>query len=389
MIKNPKKKKCLLNASPTKPLFIVAGGTGGHVFPAWALACYWVDNQRGEGEVVFWTDPRGYQVLQAADVSLHPHIHIRVMPLRSRQNPLGFYFSLLHCFWRGLGQICTGRPAGVVGFGGYPALTWGLLAGLFRVPLVIHEQNAILGRTNRLLAYWAKSIAIGFDDPLKALKIQYPNAVVSCTGTPVRGPFEKRPYLLPNDTDNLFHLVVLGGSQGARIFSDVVPEAIARLSVRDQKRLRITQQCASVTGDLEDLQKKYRKTNASVTIAPFFKDIPHLLGKAHCVIARSGASTLSELSVVGRPALLVPFPAARDDHQMANARAFTAKERGWIIPQHNLTPQRLAVFLENILNCPQSLIWAAESAAAQSSVKALEKLSQLVMTCVNGNNAKE
>lgn len=416
--------------SAKRSIIVVAGGTGGHVFPALALA----EELRTQGhDIIFFTDPRGAKFMPVPqdfqqdfhnatpqktnqesrepcavfmkyqnDVDLDPDVRrphslrdedckllpgnivVRVLPLQSRRNPVKFYFSLVRCLLKGLSDVRRYRPKIVAGFGGYPALTWGLIAGLFRIPLIIHEQNAILGRTNRLLARWANCVALTFKSVSPAFG---PHEMVTgtrtststVTGVPVREAFKSVDYNSPKGQES-FRLLVLGGSQGARIFGDVIPKAIQLLPKPLQERLEITQQCG--IEDLDKVKRAYEGTGVKISIAPFFHHVAALLEASHLVIARAGASTIAEITTVGRPALFVPLPGARDDHQTANARTVVSAEGGWLFDQRTLTPERVASFLRRTLECPSILLLAAEGARREGHQGATQKLSKLVLACL-------
>ena len=184
------------------PIILVAGGTGGHVFPALSLA---QELEAHGQDILFFTDSRGARLIPPTVAT-----PLKILPLQSRRNLFIFYLSLIWCFISGLGDIIRYRPQGIVGFGGYPALTWGLLAGLFRIPLIIHEQNAILGRTNRLLVHWAKSVALTFN-------MEKTDFSGIHTGIPLRKDFKSVDYVLPKQGE-VFHLFVVGGSCSLRFF---------------------------------------------------------------------------------------------------------------------------------------------------------------------------
>lgn len=345
------------------PIILVAGGTGGHVFPALSLA----QELEAQGhDILFFTDSRGARLIPSTVAT-----PLKILPLQGRCNLFIFYLSLVWCFISGLGDIIRYRPQGIVGFGGYPALTWGLLAGLFRIPLIIHEQNAILGRTNRLLVHWTKSVALTF-------KMEKTDFSGIHTGIPLRRDFKSVDYALPKRRE-VFHLFVVGGSQGARIFGEIIPQAVQLLPVFLQERLDIVQQCCAE--DVEKIKKAYGKTAAKTLVSPFFSHVAELLENAHLVIARAGASTIAEVMTVGRPALFIPFPGAQDDHQTANAQAAVMAGGGWLFNQKILTAERVASFLERGLTCPSILLLAAEGARRESHQDATQKLSKLVLEC--------
>ncbi len=348
-------------------IIIVAGGTGGHVCPALALARYLHHHQNQN--IVFHTDPRGVHYIKASEESFK----VVVMPLQSRQYPWKFIKSLVRCFWQASKEVVRQKPRAVVSFGGYSALTWGLVAGLFRIPLILHEQNARSGRTQRLLAWWAKCTALTFDPaPQQALK----KGNQKLTGLPLRSEFKKKSYQIPTSSEQ-FRLLITGGSQGAQFFNDLLPHAISLLPEAWRRRLHVDQQC--VITEQETIQKAYDHLQVSATLTPYFEDMVAKIAAAHLIIARAGASTLAEIATVGRPAVLIPYPYAQDDHQTVNAQVYIKKERGWWFDQKKVTPQRLANFLEQILENPQLLILAAESAAQASHMQATEAVSDLVL----------
>jgi UDP-N-acetylglucosamine--N-acetylmuramyl-(pentapeptide) pyrophosphoryl-undecaprenol N-acetylglucosamine transferase len=348
------------------PIIIVAGGTGGHVFPALSLA---QELSSCGHQILLFTDPRGAKLINPG---LYPSISIKTLPLRPRSRLITFYLSLMMCFIKGLGEVLKHRPIGIVGFGGYPTFTWGVIAGLCRIPLVLHEQNAVLGRTNRLLARWARSITLTFKPTLYAQ-----SGVLS--GVPVRDEFQVQDYSLPLKHEP-FRLLVLGGSQGAAIFSTLIPQAVHLLPVFCQRKLEVIHQCPS--NDLPKLEAAYERLELKTFfLAPFFYNVAELIKSAHLIIARAGASTIAEITTIGRPAIFIPFPYAKDDHQTVNAKNVANKEGGWFFPQEEFSGERLALFLKNILTSPALLHLMAEGAQQQGHKGATQKLSKLVLEC--------
>ncbi|MDP4823355.1 MAG: UDP-N-acetylglucosamine--N-acetylmuramyl-(pentapeptide) pyrophosphoryl-undecaprenol N-acetylglucosamine transferase, partial [Aestuariivirgaceae bacterium] len=239
------------------------------------------------------------------------------------------------------------------------------------IPVVIHEQNAVMGRANRLLARFASVIASSF--PAIANHV----GAVSFTGNPVRAAVKARAgatYVAPGDN---FNLLVFGGSQGARFFGDFMPGAIAALSDADRQGLRIVQQCRPE--DLERVEAAYAKLGVAHELNHFFADMPERMAAAHLVVGRAGASTVAELGVVGRPALLVPLPHSLDNDQLRNAESFAKAGAGWIMAQSELTPARFQAFFSGLRQNPAELA-AAAAAALQSGVPdAGERLADLVL----------
>jgi UDP-N-acetylglucosamine--N-acetylmuramyl-(pentapeptide) pyrophosphoryl-undecaprenol N-acetylglucosamine transferase len=276
-------------------------------------------------------------------------------------------FAVLAAFWkiwRGVRQasalISRIRPAIVVGFGGYPTLPPLYAATRRRVPTLIHEQNAVMGRANRALAGRVDAIAGGFlpEDASAA------GAKTVTTGNPVRPPVleaARTPYAVSNE-EQPFRLLVFGGSQGAQFFSDAVPAAIGLLPDARRKRLAITQQARA--DDLARVKAGYAALGVEAEVSPFFTDMAARMAAAHLVMSRSGASTVSEIAVIGRPALLVPYPHALDHDQAANAAALAGAGGAEVHPQSTLSPDRIAALIGALMDDPERL---AEMAAAAKS----------------------
>lgn len=274
----------------------------------------------------------------------------------------------------------------VVGFGGYasvPAVWAGAARGL---KVVLHEQNAVVGRANRLLARKAGAIATSFP----AVQGLSPRDQGKCvlTGNPVRAAIAevgRRPYAVPGPRDRLT-LLVTGGSQGARVFNELVPDAVCRLPGELRARMRVIQQVRGT--DLSEVQKTYDAYGVEAVLQPFFDDIPQRLAAATLVLCRAGASTVTELAAAGRPALLVPYPFAADDHQRVNGEAFAAAGGGWVLPQSTLDAERLAARLNELLNDSATLLRAAGAARAFAQEDAAARLADLVLgrLASNGNH---
>jgi UDP-N-acetylglucosamine--N-acetylmuramyl-(pentapeptide) pyrophosphoryl-undecaprenol N-acetylglucosamine transferase len=258
-----------------------------------------------------------------------------------------------------------------------------IAAGRLGVPTVIHEQNAILGRANRLLSSSVRRIALSFAETSRLKPAEQAKAVT--TGNPVRpaiAALRGQPYVVPA-AEGTIEILVLGGSQGARILSEIVPEAVAKLPEALHRRLKLSQQARPE--DIDGLRRRYAGS-VDVELKSFFDDVPARLARAQLVIARAGASTIAELAIVGRPAILVPYPHAADDHQTANARAFAASGAGWTMAQPEFTAARLAQFMEEILTAPQRLAAAAAAAHAFGRPDAAARLADLALapSGVNG-----
>ena len=275
------------------------------------------------------------------------------------------------------------RPAAAVGFGGYPSVPPLVASGRLGIPSVLHEQNAVLGRANRMLARRASAIATSFPE---TERIPHDRVdLVTHVGNPVRAAIAALRGIQyhPPVPEGPFRLLVTGGSQGARVFAEVVPAAVAVLPEALRRRIRVSQQCRPE--DLAAVQRDYAEAGVEARLAPFFEDMPAHLGEAHLAICRAGASTIAELAAAGRPAILVPLPIAADDHQSANGRALVAAGAAIMIAQPSFTPARLAQEFETLMAEPAQL--AERAAAAQSFARpdAAHALADLVEGLIAGS----
>jgi UDP-N-acetylglucosamine--N-acetylmuramyl-(pentapeptide) pyrophosphoryl-undecaprenol N-acetylglucosamine transferase len=365
-----------------RPIVLAAGGTGGHVFPAEALAA---ELRRRGRALALVTDRRG-----GGYEERFPGIDIHLVPAASPSGR-GSLGRL-----KAIGEIGAGvvaaralfrrlAPAAAVGFGGYPSLPAMLAASLMRLPTLIHEQNAHLGRANRLLAGRVGAIAMSFAET-SGIRAR-DRAKVTLTGNPVReaiGAVREVPYAAPT-TEGALRLLVLGGSQGATVLSEVVPAALAALPEGLRARLRVSQQCRAE--DIERVRETYRAAGVAADLATFFHDVPAQLAACHLAITRAGASTVSELTVAGRPAILVPYPHATDDHQSANARAVVAGGGAWLMPQPKFTATALAETLAALAADPAALARMAAGARALGQPQAARQLADLVERLAPANGA--
>jgi UDP-N-acetylglucosamine--N-acetylmuramyl-(pentapeptide) pyrophosphoryl-undecaprenol N-acetylglucosamine transferase len=272
-----------------------------------------------------------------------------------------------------LGQV---RPGALVGFGGYPSFPPLVAASLRGIPTALHEQNAVLGRANRMLAPRVSAVATSFAPTLhlagRAL------AGSRLTGNPVRDAvieWSRQAYQPPN-AGGPYSLLVFGGSQGARFFSDLMPPALALLPQELRADLFVVQQCREE--DLARVETAYRQAGIRAHIATFFANLPEEMARAHLVIGRAGASTVAELTVMGRPAILVPLPHAIDNDQLQNARRLAESGGAWCIEQKDLTPERLASAVGRLFGSPEALALAAAAAKRQGRPDAVVRLADLV-----------
>jgi len=358
---------------PQGPIVIAAGGTGGHLFPGQALA---QELRRRGRRIALITDER----VQRFD-RLFPDADIYPVPAAtpSGKGAVGLVRAapaILAGVARSFGILGRVRPAALIGFGGYPTLPPVAAAILRGIPVCVHEQNAVLGRVNRLVAPYVSAIASTFDAP-KFLRPKDAGKLV-LTGNPVRDAViavAGRSYAAPAGQETI-HLLVFGGSQGARVMSDVVPDALAQLPEALRRRLSVVQQARAE--DMERAAAIYEAAGIDAELSPFFDDMPERLAGAHLVIGRSGASTISELAIVGRPSILVPLPHSLDNDQKANAEKLARTGAAWAIEQKNFTAAALASMLTSLLADPAQLAAAARAAKAQGQPNAVRDLADLV-----------
>ena len=353
------------------PIVIAAGGTGGHFFPAEALAAELLSRGR---RVVLMTDARSGGLRSAVFAGGETYV-IRGAGIAGRGpwRAAAAVLALAGGVAQARGILARLHPALVVGFGGYPCVAPVLATRLFnhRPAVLLHEQNAVLGRANRLLLRSADVMALSFSATTRTPE----TTAVVITGNPVRPPIMALSDLRYTPPDGAIRLLVLGGSLGARVFSDVVPPALAALPDSLRTRLSVTQQCRPE--DLERVRAAYAASGIAADLAPFFPDVAERLAQAHLVIARAGASTVAELAVAGRPAILVPLPGAIDDHQSANARALAEARGASVIAQRDFTMDALCSRLIALLSEPDMLAHAARAARSIARPDATARLADL------------
>jgi UDP-N-acetylglucosamine--N-acetylmuramyl-(pentapeptide) pyrophosphoryl-undecaprenol N-acetylglucosamine transferase len=351
-------------------VLLAAGGTGGHLFPAEALAAALAT--RGIA-VELATDARavGYG-------GKFPARAMHVIPSATPRGLFGYAKAgaiIALGVAKAYGLLGRLRPAAVVGFGGYPSIPAVLAAGLRRIPSIIHEQNGVMGRANRLLAPRVTAIATSFagvvdGDPALGAK-------ATRTGNPLRPAVLAAiaPYAPPEPNGPL-RVLAFGGSQGARIMADVVPPAVERLDPVVRGRLSVVQQARPE--DFERVRETYARLGVNAEVAPFFQDLPARIAAAHLIVSRSGASTVAELAALGRPAVLVPLPHALDQDQLANARVLEAAGGAILLRQDAFTPERLAQEIAALAAEPARLAKMASGARSAGAPDAAERLADLV-----------
>ncbi|RID90501.1 UDP-N-acetylglucosamine--N-acetylmuramyl-(pentapeptide) pyrophosphoryl-undecaprenol N-acetylglucosamine transferase [Gemmobacter lutimaris] len=352
-------------------LLIAAGGTGGHMFPAQALAEAMI--ARG-WRVKLSTDARGARYAGGFPTKV---VVEQVASATFARGGVAAKALVPFRIAAGVGSavlaLLRDRPEVVVGFGGYPSIPALAAATLLRLPRMIHEQNGVLGRVNQVFARRVNLVACG------TWPTALPDGVEGIhTGNPVRQAVLDRagaPYIPPGDYP--MSLVAIGGSQGARILSDVVPAAIAALPEEVRRNLRVAHQARAE--DMDRVAAAYAEAGIMAEVEPFFADIPRRLSEAQLVVSRSGASSIADISVIGRPAILIPFAAATADHQTANARGLVSAEAAILIPESALDPATLTAQMAAVLTQPQAAGRMAANALAQGRPDATERLVDLVL----------
>ena len=359
---------------------LAAGGTGGHLFPAQALA---LELKKRGWRIHLATDHRveAYgQDFPAEETHLIASATLTRAPVAVALGLLQLGRGVLQA-WSLMRRV---KPGVAVGFGGYPTLPPMLAAARTGVPTVIHEQNAVIGRANGFLAPRVTAIATSQSEVRGTEKVR---AKIVQTGNPVRPAVLEAahmPYPAPA-ADGPFCLLVFGGSQGARFMSDLVPPAVALLADTLRRRLRIVQQCRPE--DIARVDKAYKDLAVGACLAPFFHDMPQRIARSCLVICRAGASTTAELTVIGRPAIMVPLPGALDQDQKANAMVVAAAGGGWMVEQADMSPERLAADLSALMAEPGRLSAAAEAARKAGRADAVERLADVVERVAAGGSA--
>lgn len=367
-------------SAEAKLVVLSAGGTGGHVMPAQALA---LDLRSRGYRVELVTDRRGTKYKDNfGDIPVHE--------LRAGTLGKGLWGKIKGLANLGLGilqaqrLLSRKRPAAVIGFGGYPSFPAVYAAQGLKIPTIIHEQNAIIGKANAMLADKAERIASsmphlqGIDDDDQVRTI--------FTGNPVRpgiAALYTQPYP-PLEVDGELHILVLGGSLGASVFSKVLPAALAQLPADYRARLRIVQQCREE--DLPATRVLYQDAKIEAALSPFIDDVAAALERAHLVIARSGASTVAEVTVAGRPAIFVPLGIHKDNQQKMNADVVADAGGAWVMTENGFTPEALLARIETFLQNPEILFRAAENARTCGRPDAARKLGNLVTAIISGWN---
>lgn len=355
-----------------KLLVIAAGGTGGHMFPAQALAEVMLT--RG-WRVKLSTDPRGARYAGGFPEATHiEQVASATFARGGLLAKLAVPFRIFAGVMSAVTQMRRDKPAAVVGFGGYPAIPSTAAAWLLKLPRMIHEQNGVLGRVNQLFARRVHVVACG------TWPTELPDGVDGAhIGNPVRAKVLDRaaaPYIAPGD--HPMKIVVIGGSQGARILSDVVPHAVAQLPDDMRARLKVVHQAREE--DEKAVSQRYQEAGIAAEVMPFIHDVPSQFAEAQLVVSRSGASSVADISVIGRPAIFVPLAAAIRDEQTANARGMVDAGAAILMPEEEFTPENLCARMREVLDNPAKATEMAAAALSVGKPNAAEDLADLVET---------
>jgi UDP-N-acetylglucosamine--N-acetylmuramyl-(pentapeptide) pyrophosphoryl-undecaprenol N-acetylglucosamine transferase len=358
---------------------LAAGGTGGHLFPAQALA----EELTRRGHVIhLMTDERVRDYGKSFPAA---ETHIVPSATLSLSKPWALPGRLLRLYggYRAARAILKRvRPSAVVGFGGYPSFPPILAAARLGIPCCVHDQNAVMGRANRVLARWADAVASSFPQ-LQGLPREAEKKL-TVTGNPVRD-IALQQRAAPYPPFGRFNLLVFGGSQGAQFFGEFMPKVFAAMSKEDRAGIRLTQQVRAE--NMQAVAKAYGELGLDCELNAFFMDMPRRIADAHLVVCRSGASTIAELGVIGRPAVMVPLPHAIDNDQLRNAESFAAAGAGWVHPQASLEPSAFAQFLTSLRSQQGQLQQAAAAALGHGRPDAAQRLADLAETLAGKPNA--
>lgn len=356
-----------------RPLIALsAGGTGGHIWPALALHHTLIQN---DCDTIIITDSRGFRWLPRDE-----ELYVKVISASAiHAGILGKIksgFKILSGTSRSFIELMHYRPSVIIGFGGYPSFPALLAAKLLKIPIILHEQNSIFGRANKVVAPWTDKIALSFPKTKNIPQSVHDRCVL--TGNPPQEAvisLSETPYPSAKG-DNSLKILVLGGSQGAEIFGEVVHKAIEKLPSGLKERIVITQQC--LEKDIPTVEAAYETMGVTARVEPFISDYIEQVALSHLIISRAGAGSVSLYANIGRPAIYVPLAISLDGDQAQNAKNMTEIDGGWIIEEKELSPTKLASKLEQVLNAPEQLKLTAENAKKLSRLDATTKLAELI-----------
>ena len=354
-------------------LVLAAGGTGGHMFPAQAIAEEMVARS---WQVKLSTDSRGARYCEnfPSDVEVLI-VNSATFSGRSIFGKLSVPLKIFYGVFQSLLWFKRNKPSCVVGFGGYPSIPAITAALIWRIPTILHEQNGVLGQVNKLFAKKVDFVAYGIaPESLSSANSLY-------TGNPVRNSvlkFNASPYIPPGDYP--INVLVIGGSQGARIMSDIVPAALSLLSEKNKKNLRVAHQARPE--DKDRVIKLYSEHNIDAEVSSFFDDVPRRISEAQLVISRSGASSVADIATIGRPSILVPLKSARRDEQSINAESMTSINSAISFVEDDFTEEKLSKCIAKFLASPKKAEAMAIAALTRSSENSVQMMSELIIRLV-------
>lgn len=356
------------------PLIVIgAGGTGGHIFPAEALIRQLLQHNI---RVCLMTDKRGAHFSDLEQVTNFQIIKLKGGAIASGTKLQKFRnaWELLQSVFEARNWLKKHQPSAVIGFGGFASVPAVMGANLAKIPYMIHEQNAVLGRANRLVASGATYVATGFEHVQKLPS----NANQQWIGTPLRSAFTNEA--IDQRTDDQFRLLILGGSQGAAFFNEMIPKALELLDEEQQKRLSVTQQVRAEF--MEETEQLWDKLSIDHTLSPFFDNVAELMQKSDLYIGRSGAGAMNECLASTLPAIMIPYPYATDDHQFYNAQNLENAGCGYVIRQEELTAETLAEKIQTLMNNPELLQQQKQACLKNTKQDATKELAQLLLTMI-------
>lgn len=359
-----------------KRIMVVAGGTGGHLFPAQALSQALIDDGF---DVHLITDKRGLnyrEQLSRTSPKLQLHSTSSAPIYAGLFGKIKSAISIIWGMVQSFVMLMRYRPAICVGFGGYPSFPFMRMAQLLNKKTILHDSNAVLGAANQALMREATALAISYKET-ESLPSRY-KTKSHLIGNPMREAIikaTKSPYNTPTPNTD-FHLFVTGGSQGATLFGQIIPHAVKSLPDHYQKRLVVTQQCRN--DDLETVKAIYKSTSVRTEIAPFFESIADKIAQSHLIVCRSGATTVSEITAIGRPAIYVPMTVHSDEQQKKNALAVVDNQAGLLMVEDSFTVENLSERLETLMNTPESLSDMAKKAKDMGVLDATARFVKLI-----------
>lgn len=353
-----------------KTIVLASGGTGGHMFPAASLAEELINRKY---KVCLITDNRGHRFTNRFSKDVDVYVIKAKTFKKGALSKIGSLFNIACGVLYALKILIKMKPSALISFGGYASFPSSFAASCLDVPIILHEQNALLGRTNRFMLPFAKKLATSFGKVDRISKFYKKKA--SFTGNPIsKSIIKAHKNRYPNKES--INILITGGSQGAKVFGEVIPEAIKKLSVKERAKVTITQQV--VEKDLERVKKLYKKIKVKADVSTFFDDMDKRLKSANLVVGRAGSLTVNELLVVGRASILVPLPIAMEDHQTLNASILVDKGAGWIMQQDVFNAKNLSERLKYFIKNPEILKKAGVNAKELCVLDAEKRLADLI-----------